>query len=103
MPPRVENRIGRNGWIGIRLDLFLQSDEAWEVGHKAAWPVTRACIALSLASTIIIFALDSARPEEELGYLAAITSCAFIMCATVAGTMNATSAVQKLESESRTR
>lgn len=54
MRPDAIVRRGRNALVGIRIPSTMASDEAWEEGHRAAWPATRTS---SVAAVVLFLVL----------------------------------------------
>lgn len=49
-PPRIV-AMGRNGWIGMRSEDTVRSDETWAAAHRAAWP---AVVAASVGYVLVL-------------------------------------------------
>lgn len=51
-------RIGRNGFVGLRLSPLFDSDEAWRVGHRAARVWAWLAAAVAVASGVLGFVVS---------------------------------------------
>ncbi|RKT82830.1 SdpI/YhfL protein family protein [Saccharopolyspora antimicrobica] len=49
----ASGNLKRNGMLGIRTKVTMSSDEAWEAGHLAAWPWTRAGVWVGYSSAAV--------------------------------------------------
>jgi hypothetical protein len=57
----VLERLPRNAWVGLRVDVVRRDDHAWRVGHLAAGPALMAAAGPPL---LLAVALLVAPPEE---------------------------------------
>ena len=57
----ILERLPRNDWIGLRVDVVRASDDAWRTGHRAGGP---ALIAAAGPPLLLAVALLVAPPEE---------------------------------------
>lgn len=64
----AEAKLGRNGGAGIRLSPLLRSEEAWQVGHRAALAVAKwQCV--GVATLTVLTLLVSPFPWLYIGGL----------------------------------
>lgn len=60
----ASGRIGRNGFVGLRLAPLYDSDEAWRIGHRAARVWTWLAAASAVVSGVLGFVVSD---ENDYG------------------------------------
>lgn len=63
--PSVISRRGRNAWVGMRTPRLMSSDEAWEQGHRIAWPWVLWGTIVALVMLVVGFVLHLRNPVSE--------------------------------------
>jgi uncharacterized protein YjeT (DUF2065 family) len=59
-------RLPRNGLVGIRIPSTLASDEAWQAGHLAAAPLTRAIGGVWLGAGVVLLFVAAESPAASI-------------------------------------
>lgn len=76
-PPVIE-RLGPNGFIGIRIRSVMRSKAAWNAGHRAAWPIIRNLCLASLVISVGCLIGTIMTGEEAYGWVALFASMALV-------------------------
>lgn len=76
-PPVIE-RIGPNGWVGLRIKSALRSRAAWSAAHRRAWPTIRNLCGATLVVGVGCLAGTWLTGEELFQWIALVVSIALV-------------------------
>jgi hypothetical protein len=62
IPLCASGRIPRNPFVGLRLPAFFATDDAWEVGHRAAVPSSVCGAIIGFLACVLVVTVPSLAP-----------------------------------------
>lgn len=79
----VTERLPRNGWIGLRLDLVMRDDRSWRVGHRAGgrWLIAAGCVAAAGGVALLVAYPDAGTGLTQAGVLIAVAVAGYAVAA----------------------